>query len=176
MNSATYTLASLMLAAAVASYGCGRDEPERADAPAAEAPATRDAAPASNAEMSVADIVGSPDRFFGQTVTVVADVEEVHTPMSFTLDEDAPLQGGVDNDLLVFSPKAANLASIDDQWMNNKVRVTGKVGKMSVVEIEREIGWDLNPEIEAEVERARAVLIATSIQRVEGNQGTRNPQ
>jgi hypothetical protein len=47
------------------------------------------------------------------------------------------------------------------------VRVTGTVGKMSVVEIEREIGWDLRPELEVEVEKARAVMIASSVQRVE---------
>jgi hypothetical protein len=38
---------------------------------------------------------------------------------------------------------------------------------MSIVEIERELGWDLKPELEVEVEKAKAVLIATSVQRVE---------
>jgi hypothetical protein len=115
----------------------------------------------------VADIAGEPDRYMGQTVTVVADVEEVHSPRAFSLDEDSPAAGGIDNDLLVLSPSAGSLADIDDQWLNNKVRVTGKVGKMAIVEIERELGWDLQPELEAEVERAKAVLIATSVQRVQ---------
>lgn len=115
----------------------------------------------------VADIAGEPDKYLGQTVTVVADVEEVHSPRAFSLDEDSPLAGGVDNDLLVLSPQAGSLTDIDDTWLNNKVRVTGTVGKMSVVEIEREIGWDLRPELEVEVEKARAVMIARSVQRVE---------
>ena len=115
----------------------------------------------------VADITGEPDKYLGQTVTVVADVEEVHSPRAFSLDEDAPLAGGIDNDLLVLSPQAGSLTDIDDTWLNNKVRVTGTVGKMSVVEIEREIGWDLRPELEVEVEKARAVMIASSVQRVE---------
>ena len=87
--------------------------------------------------------------------------------MSFALDEDSPLAGGIDNDLLVFSPKAATLADIDDQWLNNKVRVTGTVGKLTITEIERELGWDLDAELEAEVEKSSAVLIAKSIERVE---------
>jgi hypothetical protein len=115
----------------------------------------------------VADIAGEPDKYLGQTVTVVADVEEVHSPRAFSLDEDSALAGGVDNDLLVLSPQAGSLSDLDDTWLNNKVRVTGKVGKLSVVEIEREIGWDMMPELEVEVEKARAVMIATSVQRVE---------
>ena len=115
----------------------------------------------------VADIAGEPDRYLGQTVTVVADVEEVHSPRAFSLDEDSPAAGGIDNDLLVLYPNSDSLRDIDDQWLNNKVRVTGKVGKFTIVEIERELGWDLQPELEAEVEGAKAVLIATSVQRVQ---------
>lgn len=170
MNSMSLTMATTLLAAAVATYGCGRNDADPADTRATGEvgiPAEpTDAARASNTEPDVADLVASPDRYVGQTVTVVADVEEVLTPQAFSLDEDAPLEGGIDRDLLVLSPKAANLSDIDDQWLNNKVRVTGKVGKMAVVEVEREVGWDLNPQLEAELERAGAVLIATSIERV----------
>ena len=118
-------------------------------------------------ETRVADIAGEPNRYMGQTVTVVADVEEVHSPRAFSLDEDSPAAGGIDNDLLVLSSQAGSLSDIDDTWLNNKVRVTGKVGKMAIVEVERELGWDLDPELEMEVENAKAILIATSVQRVE---------
>ena len=133
------------------SYGCDTSRAERT----------------AEGETRVADIAGSPDRYLGQTVTVVADVEEVHSARAFSLDEDSPAAGGIDNDLLVLSPQAGSLSDIDDTWLNNKVRVTGKVGKMAVLDVERELGWDLNPELEVEVERAKAVLIATSVQRVE---------
>lgn len=122
---------------------------------------------AAEGTVGVAEIAGDPDKYLGQTVTVVADVEEVHSPRAFSLDEDAPIAGGIDNDLIVLSPQAGSLSDIDDTWLNNKVRVTGKVGKLSVMEIESELGWDLMPELEVEVEKARAVLIATSVQRVE---------
>ena len=115
----------------------------------------------------VADIQDHPDTYVGQTVTVVADVEEVHSPRAFSLDEDSPAAGGIDNDLMVLSPQAGSLRDIDDQWLNNKVRVTGTVGKINVVEIERELGWDMSPELEVEVGKAKAVIIAKSVERVE---------
>ncbi len=126
-----------------------------------------DVAPGSGGTVGVEDIAGSPEKYIGQTVSVVADVEEVHSPRAFSLDEDSPTQGGIDNDLLVLSPQAGSLSDIDDQWLNNKVRVTGIVGAVNIVEIEREIGWDLSPELEIEVGKAKAVLIAKSVERVE---------
>lgn len=153
--------------AVVSAYGCDNSGANM-DANRAEPTSTPPAATAPGADGTIplAAITGDPNKYFGQTVTVVADVEEVHGPLAFSLDEDAPLAGGVDNDLLVLSPKAGSLSDIDDQWLNNKVRVTGRVGKLTVIEAERELGWDLNPELEVEVERGRAVLIATSVQRV----------
>jgi hypothetical protein len=139
---------------AVLAFGAGCDMTKADDADA-------------GATARVADIAGEPDKYMGQTVTLVADVEEVHSPRAFSLDEDSPAAGGIDNDLLVLSPQAGSLADIDDTWLNNKVRVTGKVGKMAIVEIERELGWDLSPELEVEVEKAKAVVIATSVQRIE---------
>lgn len=138
------------IAALAIGYGCDTGRAERAE----------------EGTINVAEIAEHPDKYLGQTVTVVADVEEVHSPRAFSLDEDSPAQG-VDNDLLVLSPAAGSLSDIDDQWLNNKVRVTGKVGKMAIVEIERELGWDLGPQLEVEVEKARAVLIASAVQRVE---------
>jgi hypothetical protein len=114
----------------------------------------------------VADITGNPNNYIGQTVTVVADLEEVRGPRAFKLDEDAPLAGGIDKDLWVLGPQTANLANIDDQWLNNKVRVTGVVRRFMVAEIEREIGWDLDPKIEVDLGRTQAVLIANSVERV----------
>ena len=99
-------------------------------------------------------------------MTIEADLEEVLSSYAFTLDEDAPAAGGIDNELMVFSPKSAHLAGVDDQWLNNRVRVTGKVGRMSVVEVERETGWDLDPKIETELQTVRPVLIATSVERI----------
>jgi len=117
--------------------------------------------------VAVDDITGNPEKYVGQTVTVVAEVDEVHGPDAFSLDEEHPVAGGIDNDLLVIGPQAASLEDLDDQWLNDKVRVTGTIGRLSVVDIEREVGWDLTPELEVEVEGAKAVLIAKSVERVQ---------
>jgi hypothetical protein len=137
------------------------ETPPAAETDPADADATMD-------EVSVGDIMADPASFAGRTVTVIADVEEVFGPNAFALDEDDLVEGGIDNDLMVVSRQAGNLESIDDQWLNNKVRVTGTVGTWTLVELEREVGWDLEPELESEVEERGAVLIATSVERVEG--------
>ena len=117
-------------------------------------------------EIRVADLMDEPTKYLGKTVTVVADLEEVYGTHAFALDEDAPFAGGIDQDILVISRDAGRLTDIDDQWLNNKVRVTGEVGVVSIVEVERELGWDLDPEIEAELEHAGAVILADSVHRV----------
>lgn len=154
-----------VFAAAIAASACN-EQPAYQDNPTPAAESQPAGTSGTTASVRLADIAGDPGKYAGQTVTVVADVEEVLGPGAFKLDEDAAVAGGVDNDLLVLSKKAGTLADIDDQWTNNRVSVTGKVGKFTVVEVEREIGWDLAPELEAEVERVGAVLIATSLERM----------
>lgn len=166
------TVLSASAAFGVLSIGCERDaSPEMTDTASIEETSTGATATSgadADSILDVADITGSPERYLGQTVTVVAEVEEVLGPYSFKLDEGAVLAGGIDNDLRVFWSNSASLAAIDDQWLNDNVRVTGTVARMTVTELEREIGWDLDPELEAEVEGTRPVLIARSVQRVDG--------
>ena len=131
----------------------------------ATATAGGDVAPAAGA-VRIAQINDSLDRYMGDTVTVEADVEEVLSTFAFSLDEDDALAGGVDNDLLVFSPQSAQLESIDDQWLKNRVRVTGTVHRMNVQELERELGRDLDAKLESKIEGSRPVLIAHSVTRV----------
>jgi len=119
------------------------------------------------ANTRVADITGNLNNYLGQTVTVVADVQEVLGPRAFKLDEDSPLAGGIDNDLMVLSPQARNLTALDDNWLNNKVRVTGVVRQFAVADIEREVGWDLDTRIETELSGNKPVLIANSVERVQ---------
>ncbi|HEX6315348.1 MAG TPA: hypothetical protein VFZ73_10840 [Gemmatimonadaceae bacterium] len=151
--------------AAVVSLGCARDYDEDADTLAVggdvAVPTFGD-----SAETRVGQIMENPAQYLGDTVTVVADVEEVLGTYAFMLDEDDALAGGIDNDMIVFSPKSAQLANIDDQWLNNRVRVTGVIRQGAAVEIEREIDWDLTPEIEKRFEGPKPVLIAHRVERV----------
>ncbi len=164
---AIFLMAGLTLAL-MAAVGCETAD-RTADRTIAPAPtvATTPMTGTEQGTIRVADITGNWTNYDGRTVTVVADVEEVLGPRAFTLDEDAPLAGGIDNDLLVLSPRAGSLANIDDQWLNNKVRVTGTVRRFATVDIEREIGWDLDRQLEAEYEGKKPVLIASSVERVQ---------
>jgi hypothetical protein len=128
--------------------------------------APTDAATASG-EVTVGKIVGNLNDYLGKTVTVVADVQEVLGPRAFTLDEDDVLAGGIDNDMLVVSPQAENLTPIENNWLKNKVRVTGTVRGVAVAEIEREVGWDLDRKIKAEFNDVNAVLVASSVERLQ---------
>lgn len=128
--------------------------------------ATRDR-DAGDGEATVGKITGNLNDYVGKTVTVVADVQDVLGPRAFTLDEDDVLAGGIDNDMLVLSPKAGSLTPIEDNWMKNKVRVTGTVRGLAVPEIEREVGWNLDRKVRGEFKKVKAVLVASSVERLQ---------
>jgi hypothetical protein len=72
--------------------------------------------------------------------------------------------GGTNDDLLVFSPASGSLRDIDDQWLKNKVRVAGRVARMTA-EVERQTEPDLDRRIEIRFEKPRPVIIARSVER-----------
>jgi len=120
---------------------------------------------ATGATHTVADITRAPNAMINKTVTVIADVDEVYGPRAFKLDEDSLLAGGVDRSLLALIPKVGSFPNIDDQWKNNKARVTGVVHRMAPKNVEREIGWELPPNLEAKF-KGKPVLIARSVERL----------
>ncbi len=153
--------------AALIALGCG--DRRSSEMPSAEYPKTGvaggDVAMPGATVTDVAAIVASPAQFIGKTVTVEADVDEVLGPQAFELDEDSPMRGGVDNDLIVAYPMSLRLAPLDNKWLKNKVRVTGTVRAGSVVELERELGWDMSEELEADI-KIKPVLVAHSVERL----------
>jgi hypothetical protein len=150
--------------AALASFACARADDDAVMGDTLAVGGDVDDTPATT---RVGDIMGNPAQYVGDTVTVEADVEEVLGAFAFLLDEDDALAGGIDNDMMVFSPKAAQLQDIDDQWLNNKVRVTGVVRLSAVADVKRDIDWDLTPTIESKFEGGqKPVLIAHRVERV----------
>lgn len=117
--------------------------------------------------LTLGTITGNLNDYLGKTVTVEADVQEVFGPRAFTLDEDDAFAGGIDNDVLVLGTHTGNLERIEDNWLRNKVRVTGTVRGVALVDIEREVGWDLDRQVEAELEDVKAVIVASSVQRLQ---------
>ncbi len=169
----TVEVGAMVVATMLLSVGCDRssDSPPATPAatfipapPGAATPAATVAAVVPT--VSVADITGDLSKYAGQTVTVIADVEEVKGPRAFTLDEGSLLPAGTDKDLLVLTPQAMAPGSIDDQWLRNKVRVTGVVHRFVAADVEPLVGWDVDQRLEAEYEGKRPVLIASTVERI----------
>ena len=104
--------------------------------------------------------------YYGKTVTVKAEVENVYDTRSFTLDEDSVFAGP---DVLVLVPAGMTSALAHDQV----VTVTGRVRPYVTAELERDFDWFKNgrivtskPEVDFET---RPVLVAESLWLADGS-------
>lgn len=110
--------------------------------------------------VSAAQIIENPGAYVGKTVTVSGDVEEIHGPRAFEMDSG--FSGGellvVGRDPFPQIPESGNRVYV----VKDVVTVTGVVRMMVTADVEREIGWDLEPQIDAKF-NAKPVLIAQTI-------------
>ena len=106
-------------------------------------------------------IVENPNAYAGKNVTVSGGIEETYGSRAFKMDS-----GGIVGDLLVGGrepfPQVSETGS-RDYVVNDAATVTGIVRIFVAAEIEREIGWDLTPQIKAEF-NAKPVLIVQKAQ------------
>lgn len=114
----------------------------------------------SEALVTSGQIIENPSNYVGKPVTVTGNVEELRGPRAFELDSGVNL-----GELLVLGkdpfPQVPDAGGNRAYLVNDTVTVTGTVRMMVAAEIEREIGWDLDPQLEAEFER-KPVLVAQS--------------
>jgi hypothetical protein len=111
---------------------------------------------------TISEIVQAPNDYVGQTVTVRSGVEEVISPVAFSLDEDAVFEGGIDDDLLVVS--ATQDAPLDFETLEgNPALVSGTVHQFDIAAFEQELGYDLDDSLFANWD-GRPALIATDVQ------------
>lgn len=103
--------------------------------------------PAPGADVTAGQVVENPGAYIGKTVRVSGEVERAAGERSFVLDSGVASGG-----LLV-------LGAPPPQESGDEVVVTGTVRTLVIAEVERELGWDLDPEIEMEFE-SKPVLIA----------------
>lgn len=120
---------------------------------------------AGDATISAGKLARDAKDFYGKTVTVSAEVEDVIGAHSFTLDEDSVLAGA---DVLVLVPHglAATIRKDD------KVLVTGTVRRYVTAELEKDYDWFEDGEILKSSVKvdfdARPVLVATAIRTADG--------
>lgn len=98
--------------------------------------------------------------FIGQRVRVPGEVEDVLGPRSFVLES-----GGIfDDEIVVVIPARAQGMDPALMRQDTQVTVTGTVRSSPIIDIERETGWDFDPELEIELEGTRIFLVADSVQ------------
>jgi hypothetical protein len=99
----------------------------------------------------------NPKQYTGKTISVDAEVETVHGPRLFTIDE--PNWGDLEGETLVYMP--SDLAALVRE--DDRITVTGTVRPFVKADIEREWGWlDADDEVVVELAR-KPVLVASRI-------------
>jgi len=89
----------------------------------------------------------------GKTVTISGDIQKQVNPQAFIIQSDEFVNG---QEVLVVS---ANKIPIVE---NTLVRVTGTVRDLTIADVEKEYGFDLEPGLEAEI-REQPVIVATAV-------------
>jgi hypothetical protein len=105
-------------------------------------------------------------KFYGQTVTVRGEVEDVIDSRTFTLDEDSILPGP---DVLVLVPKGVASTLVQDQV----VTIVGTVRPYVLAEIKKDYDWFEDGKIVQRMGdkvdlKTRPVLVATSVRTAAG--------
>lgn len=106
---------------------------------------------------NVEELLDNVAYYADKKVQVSGEVEEIDGRV-FILES-----GGVFNDEIVVVLSEASMRVMED----SDVTVSGTVRTISFVEVEREYGLDLDPEIEVELENKEAFLIADRIEQRE---------
>lgn len=91
------------------------------------------------------------DEYIGKKVTVNGEIARIVNPRAFIIRDDEFLGG---EDVLVVS--ATEVPLVEDTL----ARVTGTARELNIVEFEKEYGFDLEPELEAEL-KERPAIVAT---------------
>ncbi|MGB6015224.1 MAG: hypothetical protein WBG32_10895 [Nodosilinea sp.] len=111
------------------------------------------------------EITTNPDQYYGETLAVTGEVEDIQSGSAFTLDEDR-LLGSEDLLVIYASPRDGVQQPLPAVTDDEDVAVTGVLRPFIVSEFERDydLGWDLEFQEQLEAEYSnRPVLVATGI-------------
>jgi hypothetical protein len=118
--------------------------------------------------ISAGKLAKDAKKFYGQKVTVTAEVEDVLDNHSFTLDEDAILAGP---DVLVLVPRGMSTMGLKH---DEKVTVTGTVRPFVQAELEKDYDWFKDGKIlkkDTKIDyKTRPVVIADSVKTASGSE------
>lgn len=93
----------------------------------------------------------------GKEVTLTGEVTKVYDAHTFSLSDKG---WDWEKDLIVVTKDALPFGAEDDAI----VKVTGTVKEYALVEVESEYGWDLDPEVEVELEDTKYYLSGSKVE------------
>lgn len=107
-----------------------------------------------DSNLTIEEIAEEENTNVGEEVSVRGEVEEVEPGRSFLIEEDGFLEG--DSVLVLNVSEQVIPENADDL----KLQVTGELGTLVLVDVERDYGLDLDPELYTEYE-SKPVIFAT---------------
>ncbi|MFP2901684.1 hypothetical protein [Corallococcus sp. 4LFB] len=110
-------------------------------------------------QLDVEELNDNISSYVGQKVSVAGEIENKLDARSFVMES-----GGIfDDEIVVVVPqKSQGLRPVRLREDANIV-VTGTVRSIPIVDVERQLGWDLDPELKIELEGTRNFLVADRI-------------
>ncbi|AEI67179.1 hypothetical protein [Corallococcus macrosporus] len=110
-------------------------------------------------QLDVEELNDNPAKYAGRTVSVAGEIKDKIDWRSFVLES-----GGIfDDEIVVLVPGDSQGLTPLRLSEDANVVVTGTVRSLPLVEVERQLGWDLDPELEVELEGTRDYLVADRI-------------
>lgn len=152
----------LALLSTLALVGCESDRDRAGREPPARDTHTAPATPAGTTTATTVEAVkDAPERYFGKVVTVAGKIDQIYGDRAMDLEG----AGWAFNDNITVLTRTPVLIGGAPLAIGDEVVVTGTVRPVVITEVEREIGWDIAPEVEIRISK-RPVLIATAISKV----------
>ncbi|HSM82273.1 MAG TPA: hypothetical protein VLS96_11330 [Nodosilinea sp.] len=111
------------------------------------------------------EITSDPTQYYGETLAVTGEVEDIQSGSAFTLDEEQ-LFGSEDLLVIYASPRDGVQQPLPAVTDGEEVAVTGVLRAFVISEFERDydLGWDLEFQEQLEAEYSnKPVLVATGI-------------
>ncbi|MBO0350694.1 hypothetical protein J0895_16665 [Phormidium pseudopriestleyi FRX01] len=116
--------------------------------------------PANSSVITLENVAGSPEEFYGQRVTIRGDFKESIDENAFKLTRGGFLFFG-GSEVLVVNNTGQPILPPENE--NISLQVTGEVRQLRVAELQRDFGWDFwNPDVYVEYDE-RPVIVAESV-------------
>lgn len=146
----------------VATGACNSERERAAERPAQQA----ERAPMPLPTTDVDKVKEHPAWYYDKKVRVTGEIDEVYSDQAFRLEGTG---WAFDDDITVLLKKPMDAASHTSYAKDDELIVTGTVRRFVVADVERDLGWDLSPEIEIKL-KERPVLIAEAVRKISPEQ------